>query len=337
MGVVILCALTVLGTGCTTIRETSLEQRYRRDIARCVPRPPWPPSNPQHLEPELSADHRAVLETVAPDLRRVVHAGRLEHALAQLLLERQSRGLAYTPLESVSEFILIQDRLRALSVEITAAGVEIDCLGDRLESLGSSLHQRRAEREVRLTVWSIAIGALAGIAAGVWDLRARDSDGPAWVAITGGTIAAGLGIAGLATPKYEVWIEHERNPLLPVWTGSDPDRIFGTFSWRMLNSVPPQSEQTPRERLVESWKELVSRTVADDRIPPLRDLLLGRGGRYDLTSLAIREAMLDSLESELEGLHRELERVSRYMSRMDAALTPEDSGMLETDSELRGR
>lgn len=316
-------AAAVVSAGCSTGHIAKLEARYERDVARCTGRPLWPPSIPDQLEPRLSiAQVTALTQVVPPEVRRVARAGRLEHVLAELVLAHLDPEKGELASEALLAHVTLQNYLRTLSVELTGARFEIDCLGDQLESLHAGFAMHESDREGALTILSIAVGALAGIGSGAWELSASNSDGPAWLGIAGGVASAGFGIAALLPARIEANLSHPRNPLTPIWTGRDPKRIFSTFVWRLLGSIPVGTDETPRERLVAHWREIITAAVEPTRIAALEALLFGEGGVYDEKALQVREALLDALETELDGMHRELERLNRFVRRLDAVVAP---------------
>lgn len=320
-----LAALALLlgggASGCAAGRLSTIEARHALDLDRCTPRPTWPPSIPEQLEPPLGESERRALEQVPPEVLRVIVAGRMQEPVARLL--RLRADPAADPVERVRVEIELERRMRSLTTELAATRFEVDCVGDQLESVRERLERVTSGRETDLTVASIALGALAGVVGGVWDLASDDARGPAWVQIVGGTASAALGIAALVPAKHALVLRHPRNLLAPIALGSDAERLYGTFVWRLLSSAPAGAEQVLRETIVERWRVALSERFGGDDLERHLALQVGDGGRYDADTLDAREALFDILENEVDAMVRELERLERYLRRLDAVSAPD--------------
>jgi hypothetical protein len=122
---------------------------------------------------------------------------------------------------------------------------EADCTGDQMEAALLELDRRAGKQELALTIASIAVGALVGVAAGVWDLSGTESRGPAALGITGGAGTAVLGIAALTPKRGRVVFAHDRNLFLPILDGEDPERLYPPFVFSLMSS-PRTPASRPR-------------------------------------------------------------------------------------------
>ena len=314
-------------SGCASARRAdALELRHARDIERCTPRPIFPETIDEIAEPPLTARQLEALRLVPSEVRHVARAARLEADVAELValrLEHLRDGVEPT----VAEVLVrqrIQDRLRIVGIELTSTRFEVDCVGDQIEALLDRIHGHESRREWRQTIGSIAVGALAGIAAGVWELADRDSRAPAWIGVGGGTASAVLGVVAILPDGTRVLIEHDRNLLAPIATGDNSARVYGTFVWRLLDGVDELGREPRRLQILHRWSAFLDELVG--RGPGRREAesaLYGTGGAYDAELLELREGLFDILENEVDALNRELERLSRYLGRLDSALAVE--------------
>lgn len=277
---------------------------------------------PDQLEPRLTDHELRTLAGIPDDIRRVSYAGRIEHALVQFIRIHAQGDPEPGSFAALRAQLTLQERLRGLSVELAAARFEIDCLGDRIEDLRDRFDRSEQDRERNLTIASIAIGAILGVAAGAWELGGADSDGPAWMGVAAGTGSAALGIAALLPSGIAVELHHPRNPLGAIVTNHDPQRIFGTFLWRMLHSVPSGGTTTLREKIVAKWSEQIGEAVPPSERERIEMLLFGEGGVYDASALDLREALFDVLEREIDAMYRDLERVGRYVRHIESGVLP---------------
>lgn len=257
----------------------------------------------------------ALLDVVPADVRRVAQAAGLERSLAALLRlqasapEERSIALVATRLQVVT-------RMSALEIELAALLFEADCTGDQMERALLELDRRTRKQQLMLTIASIAVGAVAGVGAGLWDLRGTESRGPAILGITGGAASAVLGLTALAPKRDRVIFPHPRNLFVPIVTGEDPERLYPPFVLRLLSAPRSAGGPTPREQLLAVWQQIVDEAVPPDERALARAVLLGSGGVYDGDLVDVRERMYDALESQLSAIDRDLELLYRFLSRL---------------------
>jgi hypothetical protein len=132
-------------------------------------------------DPELLAE----LAQVPADVRRTARAAGLEPVLAALL-RAQVTGQDPRSIEVVAMRLQVVMRISSLEIELAALLFEADCTGDQMEAALLELDRQAGKQELALTIASIAVGALAGLGAGLWDVQGTDSKGPAVLGIAGG-------------------------------------------------------------------------------------------------------------------------------------------------------
>jgi hypothetical protein len=274
--------------------------------------------DPPILDPALQAH----LGAVPPDVRRIARAAGLESVLAALL----QAEVAAPDEPSITRLALrLQVIMRISSHEIALAALlfEADCTGDQMEAVLAVLERREGKQELALTIASIAVGALAGLGAGLWDLQGADSKGPAVLGVVGGVATAGLGLAAFVPRRGRVVFPHDRNLFVPIVAGEDPERLYPPFVFNLLTTQRAPGEPTPRDELLAEWQSILDDSVPASRRSLARTLLFGAGGVYDGDLVDVRERMYDALESQLSAFDRDLELLYRYFARLldDPTLT----------------
>ena len=200
------------------------------------------------------------------------------------------------------------ERVMLLQAEIDATSAELSCLDDQLESLHDELDDRERDYELIFTVSSVALGALAALAAGVLDLVTTDSPAPAITGIVGGVGSATLGIAAFLPPTETVELVHERNLLSAIREGAArAEGTFPRFVATLLDS-PRASGESPRARIQAGWRETFEGVA-----PATTEVFFGRGGRYNLAMLQARELAIEEIETEIELARQDLELLLRYL------------------------
>lgn len=259
---------------------------------------------------EPDAELASALAPIPAEARRVVLAAGLEPQLARLLHDRHR----LTAAELLSRRQAIELHLQSLRIQLDATVYETDCSGDLLEHVQSSLDRDEASRSIRWTVLSIVTQAAAAIAIGTLELQDANPQATAVVGITGGVAASAFGAAAFVTPSREVILPHAHNLLAPIATGADPDHLYPSFVFRLL-TLPRPTAPAPAEQLRTRFEELLREAVDAEELPRARALLFAEGGTYDARLVAVRERMLDELETTLSALFRDLELLQRYLQR----------------------
>ncbi|WP_315822343.1 hypothetical protein [Paraflavitalea speifideaquila] len=96
---------------------------------------------------------------------------------------------------------------------IGAVAVELDCEGERVDQLVKYVESLNAKRTTRLTVASIVMGAVTGVAGAL----VSNSNWNKGIAIGGGVAGVGLGVATLNPKGKKIELFHKRNLLRNVW------------------------------------------------------------------------------------------------------------------------
>ncbi len=252
----------------------------------------------------------AQLASVPAEVRRVALAAGLEPVFARLLRDRATLTLP----ELLARRQTIELHVQSLRTQLDATVYETDCSGDLIEHLQSQLDRDESARNIRWTVLSIVTQAAAAITIGALELRDAPENAVAVVGVTGGVAASALGVAAFLPPEREIVMQHTRNVLTPIVTGTDSEHLYPSFVFRML-TLPRAGGETPVQQLRARFEELLKDAVAPDELVRARALLFGSGGVYDARLVSVRERMLDELEMSLSALSRDLELLQRYLQR----------------------
>lgn len=261
-------------------------------------------------DPTLQAE----LAGVPADVRRVARAAGLERSLIELL--RAQARPAERPLELLAARLRVVTRISALEVELDSLLFEADCYDDQVETVLLELDRRTRKQQMSLTIASTAVGAIAGLGAGLWDLRRTDSSGPAVLGIVGGAAAAALGFAALAPKRDRIVFAHERNLFPPIVTGEDPERLYPPFVFRLLATPRSAVDPTPREQLLADWQHIIGDAFAPSDRALAEAVLYSAGGIYDGALVDVRERMYDALKSQLNAINRDFEVLYHFTSRL---------------------
>jgi len=209
-------------------------------------------------------------------------------------------------------------RMTAFDAQSSSIAFEVGCTRERVEDLLAALDAEESSRQLMLAASSLIIGAGTGTAAGVWDLVGPSSRVPAWTAVAGGIVTAGIGAAALLVPERVVFLEHQQNLLRPIIEGKDPDHLYPSFEFRMLTARYPGDESTPRDALMADFA-----SILNDRLPATKharalEILSSTGSFYPRRLLEAREEFLHLVELAVAGVARDLELLDRTVVRLFA-------------------
>jgi hypothetical protein len=163
-----------------------------------------------------------------------------------------------------------------------------------------------------LTAYSLAIGALAALGAGLTALASPHNAKPgAVVDISGGVIGGVLGVATLTVHRSTEY-RHARNALGEVWSGG-AHPAFPEIVWAYLTraTFAINSEPSVRAWLVREWRE--SGRLGKDPAQPSPErvaLYFGAGGTYDADALDDRIDMLSEVREALELMNHDLQHLA---------------------------
>jgi hypothetical protein len=253
-------------------------------------------------EPELAA----YLERFSPEVRRVAQAAGIEPRLASLLRERAATGNQLS-VALLSMRQALEARLVALGTQLLTVEFEAECVIALIQQTEEKLEADERSTQLALGVSSLVVGATAATAAGVWELKSTDSNGPVAVGIAGASASALLAAATFLPRRRAIVFMHEHNLLTPIVRGEDVDNLYPTFVFRLLTLPTVAGGLTPRETLLAEWQELIEKRVPTDERERAEAVLFGDGGVYDAELLALRQRLFETLESTADSLARDID------------------------------
>lgn len=253
-----------------------------------------------------------------PAVRRTALAAGLEPLIAHLLQEQERSP--EPSIQALTMRLELNERVVALETRLTAMEFEVDCVRNLLHDVLNVYAESETDRQLDLTIASLVVGAVAGVAAGGWDLanaRADEpffEDGPLLTSIAGAVITTALGIGVISPKERPIVYLHERNVLSPIRDGEDPQLVFPTFVFRMLTLPTIDGGATPRDEMLARWNELMAETVAPEERTLAEAILYGEGGVYDPQLLTLHENLLEQMGATLDAFAGDIDILTRALA-----------------------
>lgn len=206
----------------------------------------------------------------------------------------------------------IDHRINMSSLEISAISSEMDCEEERTSQIANYLNGRMREKESRLTVSAIVVGALGAI---LTEGVIKNEKASSAVGITTGLAEATFGVLMLLNDE-SIEFHHKRNALKDIWYGADVSQNFPAAVWYFLNYKSSENNihTSLREQIVEKWTgfgQIHKKSTKD-----LLDLYFGEGGRYNSEQLENRADMYDQLESTINLMKQDLKALSSALEKI---------------------
>ncbi|WP_243900067.1 hypothetical protein [Hymenobacter defluvii] len=198
----------------------------------------------------------------------------------------------------------ILTRLLLLSTTIASVAAELDCEGERADQVASYLTEHANRREQRLTVLSIAVGAVSGIATTVLEGRTAQYA----FGIGGGLATAILGVLTL-TSNPTVLFTHPRNLLADIWQEAPQSNAYPPAVWYVLTepAFSNQGQSSLAHNARRRWQHYGQLERPDSRKGRAQlELLFGGGGHYDANALHLRADMLNELQASVRLINQDL-------------------------------
>lgn len=215
--------------------------------------------------------------------------------------------------------IKLSERINLASLEISSFASELDCEEERITQVADFLKGKEKQRETRLTVAAIGIGAIGGVASGF--LSSNDNAGHSgdYVGIGTGIAEAILGVLILKNSKITE-LQHPRNALKDIWYGQDTSAIFPPSVWYYITYKNPAkpNELSLREKIIERWKGF--NQVAVDNTEEMNKFTLQYfqdKGVYGTDDLYNRAKMYDQIESYVKMIKQDLTTLSLELEDQD--------------------
>ncbi len=310
--------------GCTTVADSTQQGPATEQSQRCVP------SSAKRARAFSSTfSVPSAPPTAAAAARFSPEALRIAEVVGVLPLLNEISELSASsrqePLELLIRRQRFTDRILLTFFEVASATAEIVCERDRADQVADRIDEVDSTRVKSLTIASIVIGSIAGIVSGGVGLAAGASVAGDSADVGGGLLASWFGVSALFTHS-EVEFHHDRNLLEEIWNDPQEPQMFSPALWRFLHRPQAAGRDTPREQVLNAWRQpgrLGEQGSGDEQ--QRRALLFGHGGRYTASDLRARASMLETLESSIRLLHEELEVLVQEMAGDDARVSRGDS------------
>lgn len=203
---------------------------------------------------------------------------------------------------------LISQKINNTSLEISAVSSEMDCEEERTGQIANYLKGLESDKESKLTVASIVVGASGAILSGIYN----NEDAGTIFGITAGIAEAGLGVMILIN-RRKIEFMHPRNALRDVWEGQTVSSNFPASIWYYLNYHNPAQpeEKSLRYQIIEKWVDFGQISgMESKKKKKLLNVYFGDGGKYSSQQLSNRADMYDQLESYINLMKQDLKSLS---------------------------
>lgn len=312
----IVLVLTSTSTlGCSSLITSAQKGTATEHSQRCVP-------EIAKTQPDRALAQAKKFLPTTPSLRVEQHfspvAVRIAETIGGLGLVNELTDLRASRPVNILKILVrrqqLTERTQLALLEVNSATAEIVCERDRTDQLADRIDEVDGARVKQLTIASIVFGGIAGIVTGGIGLAAGASVGADAATVGGGMLASWFGASALFVHS-EVEFRHERNVLREVWEDPEEPRIFSPIMWRYLHRAPNSAENSPRNEVLNDWRQKgrlgEAGTTDEER---RRQLFFGTGGRYGAPELRARASLLETLEASLRLIHEDLEVLIREVN-----------------------
>jgi hypothetical protein len=228
------------------------------------------------------------------------------HEMESLLRDSIRQKKAY--LEYSTE---IDKNLMLVGAEMDAVSSELDCEISRCRQLASYLAGINNKKNSNLTVAAIVTGSVTTIA----PIFITQKPAQNIVLISGGTIAAVLGLLTLHPGGKEIKLTVTNNLLTDIWYESKTSAVYPASVWYIQGEPHfTNLEMVSKATLIKSrWLEYELNGVPDKHTV---QMLFGDGGLFDQGGLEVRASMLSEVMSHVYSLKKDLDNFSYDLSKL---------------------
>lgn len=317
----LLAGVTAIFTGCAPHSSTPITWSGLEGPSRCV-RPAWltqaAVATPTEIDPNAVTRLKQI--GLSPDASWIA----VGLGLAPLLQERFALSHSELPLKEAQRIRRLEmdqsidRRISIVGLDVSSLTSTLECYEERWEGLANILEREHSSRETWLMVSAIAVGAVAGIGAGVLELKHQGTPATI-VGISGSTVGALLGAATFL-PERRVYASPNDSLLSDLWSGRPTSAHAPRPIWLFLTATPPGGTAL-RTRFLQRLEDLgILGAPGPER--QRREALFFEGGRaMSATELHLYASMMDELESQVSSIHTMLMQLLR---ELDAWRAPEE-------------
>lgn len=214
-------------------------------------------------------------------------------------------------LQNLEFRVRLDEQINQASLEVSSMAAELDCEEERITQVADYVKAKEKQRETKLTVSAIVVGAAGGIASGLLSTNEKAGNAGDYVGIATGIGEAALGVMILRN-NMTVEFKHQRNALRDIWNNVGHSEIFPPAIWYYLTyRDPAKYELSLREKIIERWKSY-GQVNAGDAVAEKKfaAVYLGDQGIYSTDDLYNRAKMYDQIESSVKIIKQDLTRLS---------------------------
>lgn len=195
----------------------------------------------------------------------------------------------------------INSKITIALTELDAVAAEFDCEGERVAQIGNYVDNLNSSRNNKLILYSIITGAAASIAGGI----VPDEGWSNAIAIGGGVLGAGFGLATLNPKGKKVEFIHQRNLLRDIWREKLESPNFPPFIWYMYTEkkFSNKEEHSIIGNMKERWLHY---QFDDDKTRADQSVIFSDGGFYRADDLHNRAAMLNQMQSATRTINQNI-------------------------------
>lgn len=203
----------------------------------------------------------------------------------------------------------INRKVNTASLEISSVTSEMDCEEERASQISHYLKNKADERETKLVIGSIIIGAAGAITAEILS-NGSTSDAGLYVAIGTSLTEATLGVLMLIKNR-KVSYYHTRNTPAEIWNGPAISKTLPPSIWYYLNyENPANNKNSLRKQLIENWTAFGQIKTSSKDGKTTEPVYFGQGGKYSAEQLQNRADMYDQIESYIALMKQDLKQLS---------------------------
>lgn len=206
----------------------------------------------------------------------------------------------------------IDQKINTSSLEISAISSEMDCEEERTSQVANYLKGKIQDKESKLTVAAIVVGALGAI---LTEGVIKEETASHVVGISTGVAEATFGVMMLLNDEKTDFF-HKRNALKDVWFGASTSKNFPAAVWYYLNYSSPENgiKTSLREQIIQKWSSFGQIMKGSEE--EMLELYFGEGGEYTSEQLENRADMYDQLESNINLMKQDLKALASELERL---------------------
>ncbi len=228
-----------------------------------------------------------------------------------IILEK--KGKSRTTDENI-EFLSVRqnidERISLAGIEIFSTLAEIECEQDRALAMQNFINNEISKKVKRRTIISILAGAVTTVLGSTLTLKEADQE-YVEMSVSGGAVVSAVYAFMTLNVNYQAEFMHQRNYLADIWNNPKQPSTFAPMVWHFLTRELEKTDKKDvvRDKIVKKWIELEFLDQSDGEKHKIETALyFGKGGKYDVNTIAIRVLMLDFLETEISEMKQELKQ-----------------------------